>query len=63
LISGHIVTKYKITTTTTTVDILVKFSRLVEDNPEIREADLSPVIALEEGKGAYVVDARFILQV
>ena len=45
------------------VDILIKFSRLVEDNPEIREADLNPVIALEEGKGAYVVDARFILQV
>lgn len=44
------------------VDILVKFSRLVEDNPEIKEADLNPVIALEEGKGAYVVDARFILQ-
>jgi acyl-CoA synthetase (NDP forming) len=45
------------------VDILVKFSRLVEDNPEIKETDLNPVIALEEGKGAYVVDARFILQV
>ena len=34
------------------VDILIKFSCLVEDNPEIREADLNPVIALEEG--AYV---------
>jgi acetyl-CoA synthetase (ADP-forming) len=45
------------------VDILIKFSHLVEDNPEIREADLNPVIALEEGKGAYVVDARFILQI
>jgi acyl-CoA synthetase (NDP forming) len=44
------------------VDILVRFSRLVEDNPEIKEADLNPVIALEEGKGAHVVDARFILQ-
>ncbi|ABL87663.1 acetyl-CoA synthetase (ADP-forming) beta subunit [Pyrobaculum islandicum DSM 4184] len=44
------------------VDILVKFSRLVQENPEIREADLNPVIALEEGKGAYVVDARFILK-
>ncbi|MEM1597548.1 MAG: acetate--CoA ligase family protein [Pyrobaculum sp.] len=44
------------------VDILLKFSRLVQENPEIREADLNPVIALEEGKGAYVVDARFILQ-
>ena len=45
------------------VDILIKFFRLVEDNPEIREADLNSVIALEEGKGAYVVDARFILQI
>jgi len=40
------------------VDIIVKFSRLLEENPEITEADLNPVIALEEGKGAYVVDAR-----
>ncbi|AET32847.1 acetate--CoA ligase family protein [Pyrobaculum ferrireducens] len=45
------------------VDVLIKFSRLVQENPEIREADLNPVIALEEGKGAYVVDARFILAV
>jgi len=40
------------------VDVIVKFSRLLEENPEITEADLNPVIALEEGKGAYVVDAR-----
>lgn len=45
------------------VDIVYKFSRLVEDNPEISEADLNPVIALEEGRGAYVVDARFILRI
>ncbi|MCC6020055.1 MAG: acetate--CoA ligase family protein [Thermoproteaceae archaeon] len=44
------------------VDVLIKFSRLVTENPEIREADLNPVIALEEGRGAYVVDARFILR-
>ncbi|MGC8583072.1 MAG: acetate--CoA ligase family protein [Thermoproteus sp.] len=43
------------------VDIIVKFSRLLSENPAIREADLNPVIALEEGKGAYVVDARFLL--
>lgn len=43
------------------VDIIVKFSRLLAENPAIREADLNPVIALEEGKGAYVVDARFLL--
>lgn len=45
------------------VDIILKFARLIQDNPEIAEADLNPVIALEEGKGAYVVDARFILRV
>lgn len=43
------------------VDVLVKFSGLIAENPEIREADLNPVIALEEGAGAYVVDARFLL--
>lgn len=43
------------------VDIVVKFSQLVVENPEIREADLNPLLALEEGKGAYVIDARFIL--
>ncbi|AAL64785.1 acetate--CoA ligase family protein [Pyrobaculum aerophilum] len=44
------------------VDIVLKFARLIQENPEIAEADLNPVIALEEGKGAYVVDARFILR-
>lgn len=43
------------------VDVLVKFSRLLADNVEIAEADLNPVIVLEEGKGAYVVDARFMI--
>ncbi|ACB40557.1 acetate--CoA ligase family protein [Pyrobaculum neutrophilum] len=47
--------------TAAVVDILTKFSRLLVDNPEIREADLNPIIALEEGRGAYVVDARFML--
>ncbi len=41
------------------VDIIYKFSKLVVEN-EIGEADLNPVVALE--KGAYVVDARFILR-
>lgn len=45
------------------VDVLVKFSRLLVDNVEIAEADLNPLIVLEEGKGAYVVDARFIVSV
>jgi acetyl-CoA synthetase (ADP-forming) beta subunit (EC 6.2.1.13)/branched-chain acyl-CoA synthetase (ADP-forming) beta subunit (EC 6.2.1.-) len=44
------------------VDIMVKFSRLIADNPQISEADLNPVIMLENGKGSYVVDARFMLK-
>ncbi|MEM1519156.1 MAG: acetate--CoA ligase family protein [Pyrobaculum sp.] len=43
------------------VDIIVKFSNLIVENPEIKQADLNPLLALEEGKGAYVIDARFIL--
>ncbi len=44
------------------VDIMVKFSRLFSENQSISEADLNPVIVLEQGKGSYVVDARFLLR-
>lgn len=44
------------------VAALVKFSRLIEENDEIMEADLNPVIVLEEGRGAYAADARFVLK-
>jgi len=39
-------------------EILIRFSQLASDFPEIDEMDLNPVIALEEGKGAVIVDAR-----
>jgi acetyl-CoA synthetase (ADP-forming) len=42
------------------VDILLSTSRLVMDNPEIKELDLNPVIAYQ--KGAKTVDARIILE-
>jgi acetyl-CoA synthetase (ADP-forming) len=42
------------------VNILCNTSRLVMDNPEIKELDLNPVIAYE--KGAKAVDARIILE-
>ena len=38
------------------IEILLRLSQLVQDNPEIREMDLNPVIAFENA--AYVVDAR-----
>ncbi len=40
-------------------DILVKVSRLLDENKEIAEMDINPVIVYEEG--AYSVDARFII--
>jgi acyl-CoA synthetase (NDP forming) len=40
------------------VEILIRFSQLVTDYPELDEIDLNPVFALAKGKGAVVVDAR-----
>jgi acetyl-CoA synthetase (ADP-forming) len=42
------------------INILLNTSRLVMDNPEIKELDLNPVMAYE--KGAKTVDARIILE-
>jgi acyl-CoA synthetase (NDP forming) len=42
------------------ISILCSTSRLVMDNPEIKELDLNPVMAYQ--KGAKTVDARIILE-
>jgi acyl-CoA synthetase (NDP forming) len=42
------------------VTVLMNTSRLVMENPEIKELDLNPVMAYE--KGAKTVDARIILE-
>jgi len=42
-------------------DALLKLCRLVTDFPEIKEIDINPFYVLEEGSGAYAVDARIIL--
>lgn len=43
------------------VDILMKVSRLATDMSEsISELDLNPIIVQSEGRGAKVVDARFV---
>ncbi|MCK4644853.1 MAG: acetate--CoA ligase family protein [Candidatus Aminicenantes bacterium] len=39
-------------------EILIRFSQLASDFPELDEIDLNPVFAFEKGKGAAVVDAR-----
>jgi acetyltransferase len=44
------------------VEVIVNFSRLIEDLGEfIEEAEINPVFLLEEGKGALVGDALFVL--
>lgn len=39
-------------------ELLLRVSALIEDMPQVVELDLNPVMALEQGKGYVVVDAR-----
>ncbi|HEV8387893.1 MAG TPA: acetate--CoA ligase family protein [Nitrososphaera sp.] len=43
-------------------DSLQRLSQLLVDFPEIKEFDINPLLVLEEGKGARVVDSRIILK-
>lgn len=43
------------------VDIIMKVSKMVDENPEIIELDCNPTFVYEKGKGALVVDARIII--
>jgi 4-hydroxybutyryl-CoA synthetase (ADP-forming) len=43
-------------------DSLQRLSQLLIDFPEIKEFDINPLLVLEEGKGARVVDSRIILK-
>ncbi len=44
------------------VDVILKVSKMVEQNPEIVELDCNPTFVYEKGKGALVVDARIIIE-
>jgi acyl-CoA synthetase (NDP forming) len=39
-------------------DVLLRISRLADEVPEIVELDLNPIIALPDGHGCRIVDAR-----
>jgi 4-hydroxybutyryl-CoA synthetase (ADP-forming) len=44
------------------VECLQRLSQLIVDFPEIAEVDINPLLVLEEGKGARLVDARIVLR-
>ena len=44
------------------VDIIMKVSKMIEENPEIIELDCNPTFVYEKGKGASVVDARILIE-
>ncbi|TFG10987.1 acetyl-CoA synthetase [Candidatus Thorarchaeota archaeon] len=43
------------------VDVIMSVSKMVDENPEIRELDCNPTFVYEKGKGALVVDARILI--
>jgi acyl-CoA synthetase (NDP forming) len=44
------------------IDVMLKVSKMVEENPEITELDCNPTFVYEKGKGALVVDARILIE-
>ncbi len=43
------------------VEIIMKVSKMIQENPEIIELDCNPAFLYEKGKGALVVDARILI--
>ncbi|MHA1807650.1 MAG: acetate--CoA ligase family protein [Candidatus Thorarchaeota archaeon] len=43
------------------VDVIMGVSKMIDENPEIRELDCNPTFVYEKGKGALVVDARILI--
>ncbi len=44
------------------VEIIMKVSKMIDENPEITELDCNPTFVYEKGKGALVVDARILIE-
>ncbi|MEO0077321.1 MAG: acetate--CoA ligase family protein [candidate division WOR-3 bacterium] len=40
---------------------LQRLSQLATDFPEFTEIDINPFVVYEQGKGAFAIDARFLL--
>ncbi len=44
------------------IECLLRLSQLLSDFPEIKEMDINPLLAMENGKGAKVLDARIVIE-
>lgn len=44
------------------VDAILRVDRMLGDNPEIRELDLNPLVALPPGRGVVAIDARIRIE-
>jgi acetyl coenzyme A synthetase (ADP forming)-like protein len=44
------------------VESVLRLAQLLRDFPEIKEMDINPLLVLEEGKGAKVLDARIVIE-
>ncbi|TXT67397.1 MAG: Acetate--CoA ligase [ADP-forming] I subunit beta [Promethearchaeota archaeon] len=53
---------HKLADITKIQECILNCCKLLMENPEIKELDLNPIIAFEEGRGIMVVDARIILE-
>jgi acetyl-CoA synthetase (ADP-forming) len=42
------------------IDLILKLSKFVEENPKIKELEMNPIVAYQDG--AIAVDARIILE-
>ncbi len=43
------------------VKVIMSVSKMIDENPEIKELDCNPTFVYEKGKGALVVDARILI--
>jgi acetyl coenzyme A synthetase (ADP forming)-like protein len=44
------------------IECLLRLSQLLTDFPEIKEMDINPLLAMEEGKGAKILDSRIVIE-
>ncbi|RLF05956.1 MAG: acetyl-CoA synthetase, partial [Thermoprotei archaeon] len=44
------------------INIILGVSKIMEENPEISELDLNPIMVFPEGQGAKIADVRIIVK-